>query len=111
MKKTKTERHQIPLDRMKKRPFHSKTVMNRRPSPRDLTDAEGSILKPLRPPATPDGRSRTAQRRKIVHAIVSCVRGGCAWRAFPPDVPRWPTGWTHVHHGRLTGAWERIHTT
>jgi putative transposase len=92
-----------------KRP-HPKAVLNRTSSPRDLTDAAWSILEPLLPPAKPGGHPRTVTMREILTTIVSRVRGGYAWRAFPPDVPCWPTVWTSVRNGRLTEAWERMQT-
>jgi transposase len=85
--------------------------MNRKPYPSDLTDAQWSILEPLIPPAKPGGHPRTANMREVLNAIFYLVRSGCAWRALPHDFPSWSTVWTYFRNWRLTGVWERIHTT
>ncbi|WP_296760399.1 transposase [Roseiflexus sp.] len=38
--------------------------------------------------------------REMVHAIVSVVRRGCAWRMLPHDVPPWLTVYPSVRRWR-----------
>ena len=84
--------------------------MNRQSYPSDLTDAQWSILESLIPPAKSGGHPRTVNMREVVNAILYLVRGGCAWRALPHDLPCWSTVWTYFRNWRLTGVWERMHT-
>jgi transposase len=82
--------------------------MSRRRYPRDLSDAEWALLAPLLPVAKAGGRPRRVDRREIVNAISSWLRGGVAWRAFPHDFPPGKTVYPSWRAGRLSGEWERI---
>lgn len=83
--------------------------MNRTPYPSDLSDEQWELLQPLIPPAKSGGRPRTVDMREVVNGIQYLVRGGCAWRMLPHDLPPWPT----VHHyyrlWRKEGTLEKIH--
>jgi putative transposase len=73
----------------------------------DLTEREGSVLRPLLPPAKPGGRPRSRDLRQIVDAIFSVVRSGCPWRLLPRDVPPWSTVSDYFRKWRSAGVWER----
>src|SRR5690348_6210428 len=57
----------------------------------DVTDAEWAVLEPLVTPATRRGRPRLHPLRRILNAIFSLMRRGCAWRLLPRDLPPWKT--------------------
>jgi putative transposase len=57
----------------------------------DLTDEEWPILQPLLPPEKPGGRPRTYPIREVLNGLQYILRGGCAWRLMPPDLPHWQT--------------------
>jgi putative transposase len=61
----------------------------------DLTDAEWAILEPYLPPPARTGRPREWPMREILNGIFYVLRGGCAWRNLPKDVPPATTvyGW------------------
>src|SRR5262252_2330250 len=84
--------------------------MARRAYPSDLSDGEWAILAPLLPAAKPGGRPRSVDRREIVNAISSWLRGGGAWRALPQDFPPWQTVYHSWRAWRLSGDGERRHT-
>ena len=65
------------------------TALPRRRDPSDLTDAQWAVLAPLIPAPKPGGRPAQHDRREIVEAILSVLRGGIAWRALPHDYPPW----------------------
>ncbi|HEV2126606.1 MAG TPA: transposase, partial [Chloroflexota bacterium] len=76
----------------------------------DLTDAEWTVVAPLVPAAKPGGRPCRHSRREILNAIFYIVRGGCAWRLLPRDLPPWKTVYHYFRTWRLDGTWEAIHT-
>ena len=59
----------------------------RKPYPTDLSDRDWAVIQHLVPAAKPGGRPETYPTREIVEAIFSILRGGCAWRLLPHDVP------------------------
>jgi putative transposase len=61
----------------------------RKPYPTDLSDKEWDLIKHLVPNAKPGGRPEKYPKRKIVNGIFYVVRGGCAWRLLPHDIPPW----------------------
>lgn len=73
-----------------------------------MTDKEWEILEPLLPAAKPGGRPRTAPLREVLNGIFYILRGGCAWRMMPHDLPKWPTVYDYFRTWRIAGAWQRI---
>lgn len=84
--------------------------MERQGYPTDLTDAEWEYLAPHLPPASPRGRPRAHSYRVILNAIFSLVRGGCAWRLLPRDLPPWRTVYHYFRQWRDDGTWEQLNT-
>jgi putative transposase len=81
----------------------------RLPYPTDLTDDEWLILKPLLPPDKAGGRPRKYPMREVINGIHYILRGGCAWRLMPHDLPHWQTAYQTWRAWRQDGTWLRIH--
>lgn len=77
--------------------------------PTNLSDAEWRILEPLLPTEKPGGRHRKYPLRQIIDAIQYILRGGCAWRLMPCDLPHWRTVYEYFRHWKRDGTWRRIH--
>jgi putative transposase len=77
--------------------------------PTDLTDEEWQILKPLLPPDKSGGRPRKYPMREVLNGIHYILRGGCAWRLMPHDLPHWQTAYQTFRAWRQDGTWLRIH--
>lgn len=77
--------------------------------PSYLTDKEWSFLEPLIPGASHLGRPPKYSRRQIVNAIFYLVRGGCAWRMLPHDLPPWRICYYYFMGWKRDGIWESIH--
>jgi transposase len=75
----------------------------------DLTDEEWQILAPLLPSAKSGGRPRKYLLREVINGIQYILRGGCAWRLMPHDLPHWQTAYQTFRAWRLDGTWRRIH--
>ena len=75
----------------------------------DLTDEEWQILKPLLPPDKSGGRPRKYPMREVLNGIHYILRGGCAWRLMPHDLPQWQTAYQTFRAWRRDGTWLRIH--
>jgi transposase len=75
----------------------------------DLTDAEWRLLEPLLPPERPGGRHRAYPMREVINAIQYVMRGGCAWRLVPHDLPHWRTAYEYFRVWQKDGTWVRIH--
>jgi putative transposase len=75
----------------------------------DLTDEEWQILAPLLPPEKSGGRPRNYPIREVINGIPYVLRGGCAWRLMPHDLPPWPTAYQTWRAWRRDGTWVRIH--
>jgi putative transposase len=75
----------------------------------DLTEAEWQILKPLLPPEKSGGRPRKYPIREVLNGIQYVLRGGCAWRLMPHDLPHWQTAYQTFRAWRRDGTWVRIH--
>jgi putative transposase len=75
----------------------------------DLTDETWQILAPLLPPEKAGGRPRTYPLREVINGIQSILRGGCAWRFMPHDLPPWQTAYQTWRAWRQDGTWLRIH--
>jgi putative transposase len=75
----------------------------------DLTDEEWQILEPLLPPEKTGGRPRKYPRRDVINGIPYVLRGGCAWRLMPHDLPHWQTAYQTLRAWRQDGTWIRMH--
>jgi putative transposase len=75
----------------------------------DLTDEEWEILKPLLPPEKSGGRPRKYALREVINGIQYVLRGGCAWRLMPHDLPQWQTAYQTFRAWRQDGTWVRMH--
>ncbi len=80
----------------------------RKPYPSDLSNAEWQILEPLLPSEKPGGRHRGYAVREIVNAIQYVIRGGCAWRMLPHDLPHWQSVYHYFQSWKRDGTWLRI---
>lgn len=78
--------------------------------PSDLTHAEWAVLEPLVSPVTRRGRPRLHPLRRILNAIFSLVRSGCAWRLLPREFPPWKILFHSFRKWRLDGTWQFVHT-
>jgi len=83
--------------------------MSRQAYPSDLSDAEWELLKPLVPPPKPGGNTRHVDMREVINGILYVLRGGCAWRMMPHDLPNWSTVYGYFNRWSKDGTWERIH--
>ena len=81
----------------------------RLPSTSDLTDEEWQILGPLLPTEKPGGRPRKYPIREVLNGIQYVLRGGCAWRLMPHDLPHWQTAYQYFRAWRQDGTWLRVH--
>lgn len=81
----------------------------RLPYTSDLTDEEWQILEPLLPTEKPGGRPRKYPIREVLHGLQDVLRGGCAWRLMPHDLPHWQTAYQHFRAWRQDGTWLRVH--
>lgn len=84
-------------------------MLDRRVYSTDLTNAEWAILAPHIPAPRPGGRPISHSRREICNAILYVVRGGCAWRLLPHDLPPWQTVYGYFRTWRRDGTWQRLH--
>jgi putative transposase len=75
----------------------------------DLTDEEWQILAPLLPPEKAGGRPRKYPIREVINGIQDILRGGCAWRFMPHDLPHGQTAYQTFRAWRHDGTWLRIH--
>lgn len=82
--------------------------MTRSAYPSDLSDSEWTILEPLIASAKPGGRPRSVEMREILNGIFYILRGGCAWRMMPHDLPKGKTVYEYVRTWRIEGAWEAM---
>jgi putative transposase len=85
--------------------------MGRKAYPSDLTNAQWKRLKDLLPPAKPGGRPRSVDLRQVINGILYVLRGGCAWRMMPHDLPPWSTSYDYFRKWRDDGLWRRINDT
>src|SRR3954447_14630851 len=85
--------------------------MKRKAYASDLTNSQWKRLKDLLPPAKHDGRPRSVDLREVINGILYVVRGGCAWRMMPHDLPPWSTCYDYFRKWRNSGLWGRINDT
>jgi putative transposase len=81
----------------------------RKAYPTDLSDKEWELIQPLVPAAKPGGRPETYPKREILNGIFYIVRGGCAWRLMPHDLPPWQIVYQYFWRWRQDGTWQRMH--
>jgi transposase len=80
----------------------------RKPYPTDLRDNEWERSKHRVPEAQPGGRPAQYPEREILNGICSIVRGGCAWRLMPQDLPPWQMVFHYFWRWRKDGPWQRM---
>jgi transposase len=81
----------------------------RKPYPTDLSDKEWDLIKHLVPEAKPGGRPENYPKREILNGIFYILRGGCAWRLMPHDLPPWQLVYQYFWRWRRDGTWQRMH--
>jgi transposase len=59
----------------------------------DLADEAWQTLVPLLPPEKPEGRLCTCAIREVINGIQYVLRGACAWRLTPQELPHWQTAY------------------
>src|SRR6059058_6035443 len=79
--------------------------------PSDLTRTQWKRLKRLLPEAKPGGRPRSVDLREVINGILDIVRGGCAWRMMPKDLPPWSTCYDYFRKWRNDGTWAKLNDT
>src|SRR6266436_8705124 len=75
----------------------------------DLTEEQWELLVSLIPSAKPGGRSREADVREIVNAVLYVVRTGTQWRLLPSDFPPWQTVYRYYRRWMNDGTWKHLH--
>jgi transposase len=81
------------------------------PYPSNLTDAEWKQIEPLVPGPKLFGRPPRCSKRAILDAVFYVVRGGCAWRMLPHDLPPWRIVYYYFMTWRREGLWQKMHDT
>jgi putative transposase len=81
------------------------------PYPSNLTDAEWKQIEPLVPGPKLFGRPPRYSKRAILDAVFYVVRGGCAWRMLPHDLPPWRIVYYYFMTWRREGLWQKMHDT
>ena len=81
------------------------------PYPSNLTNAEWKLIEPLVPGPKLFGRPPRYPKRAILDAIFYVVRGGCAWRMLPHDLPPWRIVYYYFMVWRRDGLWAQMHDT
>jgi transposase len=79
------------------------------PDPTDLSANEWDLITHLVPEAKPGGRPEKYPTRDILNDIFYILRGGCAWRLLPHDVPPWQMVYPYVWVWRPDGTWHVRH--
>lgn len=77
--------------------------------PSSLTNAEWKQIEPLVPGPKCFGRPPRYEKRAILDAIFYVVRGGCAWRMLPHDLPPWRIVYYYFMVWRRAGLWQKMH--
>jgi putative transposase len=81
----------------------------RLPYTTDLTEEAWQILAPLLPPEKSGGRPRKYPIREVINGIQYVLRGGCAWRLMPHDLPHGQTAYQTCRAWRQDGPWRCLH--
>ncbi|MEM8556678.1 MAG: transposase [Bacteroidota bacterium] len=87
--------------------------MSHRPYSTDLTDEQWAIVAPLLPLPRPRGRRPTADRRRVLDAILYQTKNACTWRDLPRDFPNHTTVYRYFARwrddGTLATVYEALH--
>ena len=67
------------------------------------------MLEPLLPGPAKLGRPPRYEKRAILNAIFYVVRGGCAWRMLPSEMPPWRIVYHYFARWRQDGVWIEMH--
>lgn len=86
-------------------------MSERKAYPSDLSDAQWELIKDLVPETLPGGRPPKYTRREVVNAILYILRGGCAWRMMPHDLPPKETAYACYALWSKNGTWTLIEET
>ncbi len=81
----------------------------RKAYPRDLSDAEWEILKPLLPSPKGFGHPREVDFREISNGIFYVQRTGCQWEMLPHDLPPYSTVDGYFEKWQRQGIWQQMH--
>jgi putative transposase len=88
-------------------------MKRRQPYPSDLTDQEYALIAKQVPEVKSGtckgGRPSEYERREVVNGILYVLRGGCAWRLMPHDLPPWNLTFKYFTAWKKDGTWQRIH--
>lgn len=82
-------------------------IVDRKPYPSDLTDAQWAILEPLIAAAKSGGRPREVNMREIVNAMLYINRTGRQWDMLPHDLPPKSSVYDYFARWREDGTWQR----
>jgi transposase len=55
------------------------------------------------------GRPRKYPLREVLNGIQYILRGGCAWRLMPHELPHWQTAYQTFRAWRPDGTWLKMH--
>jgi transposase len=86
-------------------------MMERKPYPSDLTEAQWKLIEPQIPPEQWGGRTREVDMREVFNGMMCLTRTGCQWRAIPHDLPNKSTIRHYYDRYRRDGTWEKVHDT
>ena len=78
--------------------------------PSEMRDTEWALTAPFVPPARRGGRSRTADMREVLNAMLYIAASGCAWRLLPKCFPPVSTVRRYFYAWRDAGLFEAINT-
>jgi putative transposase len=85
--------------------------VNRQRYPTDLHNSEWDVLAELMPAPAKTGRPRQHSYREIINGVFYVLSNGIKWRAMPHDLPHWKTVYGYFRKWRMTGQWQKWHTT
>ncbi len=80
----------------------------RQPYKTDLTDDQGTIIRPLIPPAGQGGRPREVDMREVLNTLLYQARTGCQWELLPHDLLPKSTVYDYFTQWRDDGTWQRM---
>jgi putative transposase len=84
-------------------------MINRKPYPTDLKDAEWEHLERVLPRRRdPRGAKSKHGARELLNAILYVTRNGCIWEALPHDFPPYKTVYDYYRKLCRRGVWQRI---